>query len=183
MSVQFRKAKSDDAMIIAQTHCASWLTTYRGLIADHVIVERTNVEKRARGWEPYLCDPETGVWIAFDNDVPCLGFVSFGKRKSQDVNTDGQITSLYLLQTVQRKGVGRALIAIAMHEMLARKFKSACVEVLKDNPAEKFYSAMGALHVFTGYLKEFGEDIIEHTYVWRDLELSLQTSVETAPKA
>jgi ribosomal protein S18 acetylase RimI-like enzyme len=179
MSVQYRRATIDDARIIAETHCASWLTTYPGLIAAETIIERTNVEKRVLGWESVMRDTVVDVWLAFDNQSACLGFCSFGPRKSQDVKTDGQFTALYLLQSAQRKGIGRKLVAIAMREMIARGYESACVEVLKDNPAEHFYIAMGAKRAYTGEFKEFGENIIEHTYVWHNLNVSLQAAVST----
>jgi ribosomal protein S18 acetylase RimI-like enzyme len=182
MSVQYRRATIDDARIIAETHCASWLTTYPGLIADHVIAERTNVEKRAQGWDTIFQEGNAEVWLAHDDQTPCLGFCSFGALRSKDVETDGQITALYLLQPAQRRGIGRALLAIAIKQMIARNYKSACVEVLKENPAEKFYRAMGGELAYTAHVQEFGVEIVESVYVWKNLEEAMKTHVQTAPR-
>lgn len=183
MNVQYRRARLDDATIVAETHCASWLTTYPGLIADHVIVERTNVEKRAQAWGTILREGNSEVWLACNDQMPCLGFCAFGALRSKDVKADGQITALYLLQSARRKGIGRALVAISMQRMMALGHKSACVEVLKDNPAEKFYCAMGGELAFTAHLQEFGDEIIENVYVWTSLEYAMKTHVQTAPHA
>jgi ribosomal protein S18 acetylase RimI-like enzyme len=183
MSVQYRRATIDDARIIAETHCASWLTTYPGLIADHVIVERTNVEKRAQGWHKILREGNSGVWLAHDDQTPCLGLCSFDALRSKEVEADGQITALYLLQSAQRKGIGRALIAISMEQMIARNYESACVEVLKENPAEKFYLAMGGKLACTAHVQEFGVEIVESVYVWTNLAQAMKTHVQIGSPA
>jgi ribosomal protein S18 acetylase RimI-like enzyme len=183
MSVQYRRATIDDARIIAETHCASWLTTYPGLIADHVIVERTNVEKRAQAWNTILREGSSEIWLAHNDQTPCLGFCSFGALRSKHVEADGQITALYLLQSAQHKGIGRALMVISMKQMVARNYKSACVEVLKDNPAEKFYRAMGGELAFTAHVQEFGVEIVESVYVWTNLAEAMKTHIQIGPQA
>jgi L-amino acid N-acyltransferase YncA len=170
MNVTYLRATFNDARIIAETHCASWRTTYPGLLPEHVIVARTDAEKR------------TQVWDAYDDATPCLGFCSFGPSKSTDVKADGQITALYLLKSAQRSAIGQKLLAIAMEEMIARNYKSACVEVLKDNPAEKFYLAMGSELACTVQVQEFGVEITENIYVWASLADALKTHVQLRPR-
>jgi ribosomal protein S18 acetylase RimI-like enzyme len=183
MNVTYRRATFNDARIIAETHCASWRTTYPGLLPEHVIVARTDAEKRTEVWDAILREGKSDVWLAHAEATSCLGFCSFGPCKSTDVKADGQITALYLLKSAQRSGIGRKLLAIAMEEMIARNYKSACVEVLKDNPAEKFYLAMGSELARTVQVQEFGVETTENIYVWASLADALKTQVQLRPRA
>jgi ribosomal protein S18 acetylase RimI-like enzyme len=182
MNVTYLRATFNDARIIAETHCASWRTTYPGLLPEHVIVARTDAEKRTQVWDTILREGKSEVWLAYDDATPCLGFCSFGPSKSTDVKADGQITALYLLKSAQRSAIGQKLLAIAMEEMIARNYKSACVEVLKDNPAEKFYLAMGSELACTVQVQEFGVEITENIYVWASLADALKTHVQLRPR-
>jgi ribosomal protein S18 acetylase RimI-like enzyme len=169
LSVSIRLAVPEDAPIIAGTHCASWRTTYPGLVPDSVIAQWADERARTEGWRKNLTEApdEQTVWIAFDDTNSCLGFAAAGIRHNEDVQTDGQIRALYLRKEAQGRGIGRALIETAF-SYLRREcgFESACVEVLKNNPAEAFYQRLGARHVFTTVFEMGGHPLTEHVYVW-----------------
>jgi GNAT superfamily N-acetyltransferase len=169
MTFTIRQATREDAPAIARTHCASWRTTYPGLIPDSVIAQWADERARIEGWRNVFDNEshEQRVWLAFDDTEPCLGFVSAGVRKNEDVYTDGQIRAIYLSQAAQGRGIGRALMETAFF-YLRRScgHDSACVEVLKNNPAESFYRHLGGEHVFTTVFEMGGHPLTEHVYVW-----------------
>lgn len=172
MSFTIRPATPEDAGAIARTHCASWRTTYPGLVPDTVIAQWADEQARIAGWTRNLTEDthEQRVWLACDDTHPCLGFISAGVRKNEDVHTDGQIRAIYLLAAAQGRGIGRALMKTAF-SYLRRNcgYQSVCVEVLKDNPAEHFYRRLGGEHVFTTVFEMGGHPLTEHVYVWEKI--------------
>ncbi len=180
--IQYRIANVGDARIIAETHCASWRTTYPTLMPATVIAEWAVVEARTQRWTEIIETKSSNVWLAFDEHTPCSGFCSFGINRCKDVQTDGQVNAIYLVDSAQRKGIGRALISIAFEALHRVGYQSVCVEVLKDNPAEKFYRAMGGEHVFTTVLEMSGHILTEHIYVWEKIPRIMPNPIQTAPQ-
>ncbi len=176
MSAAFtiRRATANNAQAIAATHCASWRTTYPGLIPETVIAQWADETARAARWKQILQREDAHVvWLAFSEEVACLGFASAGASSNEDVQTDGQLSALYLLQSAHGLGIGLALLQTAFTHLHALGHASVCVEVLKDNPAEKFYARFGGEHVFTTVFEMFGVPLTEHIYVWEDVAVAL----------
>ncbi len=180
--VQFRVATLADAPAIAHTHCASWRTTYPGQVPPHAIEAWANIERRTDSWSKVIATAGESVVIARDSTAPCLGFVSFSARRNKEVATDGQLRAIYLLQSAQGRGLGRKLTQRALSDMATLGFKSACVEVLKDNAAEHFYRYFGARFDHATPFEMSGVNLIEHIYVWDDLPQTLATHFNAAPQ-
>jgi ribosomal protein S18 acetylase RimI-like enzyme len=170
MIARFRRAGVDDAAAIAATHCASWRTTYPGLVPQIAIDEWANETARTAMWAKKLNEGNDTVWLALDGVHQCLGFVAYGSRRTQALDVDAQIYALYCLQSAQGRGIGKALLHLAMRALMMQGYQSACVEALRGNAAEDFYRHLGARFVRADAFEMSGCPLVEHVYIWPDLQ-------------
>jgi GNAT superfamily N-acetyltransferase len=182
MNAEYRRATLFDAGHIAETHCASWRTTYPGLLPESEIAARTDLVTRVNAWTEILGKHQSRVWMAYNDEIPCIGFCCFGPALSTNQNIEGQVSSIYLLKSAQGLGIGRELIRRALNEMREWGYRAAFVEVLKGNSAEIFYERVGARFSHTEDFVICGETFSEHIYIWDDLQRTLANYLKTAPQ-
>jgi len=169
--VRIRRAVLEDAPSIARVHVESWKTTYAGIVPEEVIASRTHAE-RERRWREIFSDPEEKqfVFVAETNPDGIVGFACGGGERSGDSVYDGEVSAIYLLQSWQRLGIGRKLMAAAAEELIRRGFSRMLLWVLAANPAGGFYEALGGRKVRAGNAR-MGHDGAspEIGYGWDDI--------------
>ncbi len=170
IELTYRPATLDDAPGIARVHCESWWSTYRGLLADAVIRDRTDFDKRLHGWQSILSSDAQSVWVALRDDI-VVGFASGGAVQDSAVATEddcsGQLYALYLVGSAQRLGVGSALLACVLDDLSAAGHARVRVEVLEGNlPAIHFYEKHGATFRRNVPLLRLGSAVSERVYLW-----------------
>ena len=169
MKIVYRRATIEDASSVARVHCASWRSTYPGLIPDHVIDAWADIERRTDGWRRIIAERPETLWLA-TRDGEVIGFADGGVAREPNDGVAGQLFGIYLLASAQRNGVGRELVAHVFSDLHRCGFGSARVEVLKGNlPAIRFYEKLGARFVREAPFEMMGEAMIELVYVWDEL--------------
>jgi ribosomal protein S18 acetylase RimI-like enzyme len=166
-----RRATVGDAAAIAEVHVASWRTTYAGLLPDELL-RGLSVERRRRMWHRTLTDPEskTFMFVAEDERSQIVGFVAGGPERDGNPGHQGEVYAIYILAAQQRRGLGRRLIAAAVNELRRMGFDSLLIWVLANNPAHRFYEALGGAAVAEKNIR-FGEaEFLEVSYEWRSLD-------------
>jgi L-amino acid N-acyltransferase YncA len=103
-----RRAKSDDAQGIAGVHVDSWRSTYQGIIPDDFL-DNLSVEQRTELWKINIAKEENYVVVAENNAGQIIGFADAWKRDSNAVENASDLTSIYLLENYQGKGIGKRL--------------------------------------------------------------------------
>ncbi|WLD94609.1 GNAT family N-acetyltransferase [Alkalihalobacillus sp. AL-G] len=78
--------------------------------------------------------------------------------------------AIYILESYQRKGLGRALIKPLLEQLIALKLNSLLVWVLEDNKSRYFYEALGGKMVERTVLQIAGEGYNELAYGWDDVK-------------
>ncbi|GAJ99528.1 GNAT family N-acetyltransferase [Geomicrobium sp. JCM 19055] len=68
------------------------------------------------------------TYVASNDQNNIIGFISIGRSKN--VQAHAQVYALYLLEGVQRKGIGKALMKRAMEDFYAQGYQSFIVEAL-----------------------------------------------------
>lgn len=170
-----RPAGIADAESIAVVHVDSWVETYTGLLPE-TIISRLNVAERARNWATLLSDvsrPDKGcVYLAEVHDQIC-GFVCAVPQRDEALQAQGfntEIAAIYVLQSTQRKGLGRALMRKAAGHLASQGHKGASLWVLDTNaPARRFYEALGGIPVGTREDVRPEATLREVAYGWADL--------------
>jgi ribosomal protein S18 acetylase RimI-like enzyme len=144
------------------------------LIAQEAL-DGLSVEKRAAQWRHTLDDPDRSTFVAEDDGVIC-GFVSGGNILWSGLSTASEVSALYLLDSVKRRGVGRALFLAELTALAGRGFTSTGLWVLTGNaPARGFYEAMGG-RAAEARVDTFGGLTLEEvSYVWADLAAAVSS--------
>ena len=82
----------------------AWRESYRELIPQATL-DALSVEKRAAQWRHTLGNPDRTTFVAEDGSAVC-GFVSGGGILWSGLSTGSEVSALYLLDAVKRRGVG-----------------------------------------------------------------------------
>ncbi len=160
-----RPARPDDVAAIAFVHHATWLATYRGLVPD-AFLDALAVETMARRRRGSLGNPATVDLVALDDAGEVVGFAAGGPERDGDVDFDGELYALYVLPGSQTRGLGRALTRAMAEALAARGYAAMLVWVLAENPARRFYEAMGGVAVREKEVEIGGEALAELGYGW-----------------
>lgn len=177
MAICVRKAVTSDAEGIAKVHVDTWRTTYQGIVPD-AYLSNLSYDKRRSRWDKILLHPESqdATYVAEDDSKIVLGWVSCGLDRDNDPVYKGEVYGLYVLQKMQRRGIGRQLMLAAVQDLKRRGFNSMILWVLADNPSKHFYEKLGGEHVQTRDVTIGSKVLKEFGYGWKDLD-----SIATQP--
>lgn len=168
--VTIREAKIEDAVGIATVHIASWREAYRGIVPDEFL-KNLSVERRVSQWTNSLSDPGHVHHHAIVAEVngQVVGFSNYGFAKEPDENYRGELFAIYILRSVQKRGVGRLLVNAAVAGLRGLGLDSMMVWVLKDNQARGFYERLGGVLLRETSIEIGGLELLEVAYGWQSL--------------
>jgi len=181
--VRIRAAALADAPGIAEVHVQAWHEAYRELVPEEMLAA-LSVAENTRMWRDILASPNAIVLVAEWADLvdagaaaddgtqphALAGFGAAGPARDRALGTSGEVTAIYLLEAVKRRGFGRALFAGLTRALAERGHRSAGAWVLAGNtPARKFYAALGGRAGATRTLAHVSAELEEVAYVWPDL--------------
>ena len=157
-----RSASIDDAPGIAQVQVQSWDETYRGILPDSFIESRT-YEGRLNLWTRILTHDHFFTEV-IELNGQIVGFVNGGPTRNTGQAGDGEVYALYVLRSVQKRGLGRTLFDAARRTLQTMGYQSFVLTVLKDNPTTAFYERMGGDHLSDEQLSIDGAQFEEVVY-------------------
>jgi ribosomal protein S18 acetylase RimI-like enzyme len=138
-----REASVSDAGAIARVYLETARTQYRGIVIDPAL-SRLSVTRLTSRWESLLI---TRRWVRSAHVVEyegcVVGFVGAGPVRWAGHPHLGEIYAIYVLPTVQRRGLGRRLFDCAVRTLGAAGFDAFVVQVFANNPARGFFEALG----------------------------------------
>lgn len=164
-----REAKRDDVSAIAHVHVEAWRSTYRHLLpADYL--DRLSVGERAEQWAHALdgADPARPVIVA-EVDGRLLGFASGGPERTGNPDFPGELYAIYLLDAAQRQGTGQRLVRVVAERLQASGMASMLTWALSQNPACRFYEALGGQRIATKIETIGGISLEETAFGWPNL--------------
>jgi GNAT superfamily N-acetyltransferase len=169
MTIIIREATCDDAGPMAQVHVSSWQTTYRGMLPQDFL-DQLAVLPRERYWAGLLCAPERiqHLYVAED-DGAVVGFAVGGAERTGKYNFLGELYAIYLLESHQRRGIGKQLVQAVFSELSRVGMNSVLVWVVSENPSRHFYEALGGEKVATQLVTIGGQTVEESGYGWQDI--------------
>ena len=176
--MNLRPAISADSAAIASVHVRAWQEAYHGILPDDFLTS-LSVQRRADWWATQLADPAIaqGVLVVTDDSNQVVGFASAGPARGEGTDYLGELYAIYLLQSHQGKGFGRALFQAAAAYLDRGGLHSMMLWVLKDNPTRGFYEHLGG-ELFSEQALEIGsQKVLEVAYGWRDLAPFLQSNL------
>jgi GNAT superfamily N-acetyltransferase len=138
----FRRARIDEADVIAETHVATWKTAYRGLLPD-AMLDSMHPKDRVPRWERALRDPEAAVFVA-EIDGRVVGFLAVCRFQEDASGRTGELDAIYILEAFAGQGIGASFQACADRWMNEQGFTRAILWVLPANAgARRFYESHG----------------------------------------
>ncbi len=170
--VVIRLATAADAAEIANVHVSSWREAYQGLLpAEFLEGLPLAFRRRMRMWSALLGDGDRPVFVAEATDHGVVGVVAASSPRDRELAGSGELTSIYLLRSYHRRGIGRALLERSFAKLRADGYRSAYCWVIEHNPSVAFYRRTGALLLpDLSKQKEIGgQPVTERAYFWDDL--------------
>lgn len=160
-----RKAKDEDAKRIAKVHVDSWRTTYKGIVPD-LFLERLNYEEREEIWKKAI--PTGSVFVAENETGEIIGFANGGKERSgQYPGYVGELYAIYLLEAFQGQGIGSLLVKKVMEYLKELGLFPMVIMAISENPACKFYEAIGGKKIGTEEAEIGGKKLTEVVFGWK----------------
>lgn len=170
MMVIVREASIGDVGAIARVHVNTWRTTYRGIIPEDYLAN-LSYEKREKGWVQILKNGDAFVYVAIDESGEIIGFACGGKERTGDAIYLGELQAIYILEAYQGRGIGRRLTLAVVERLTMLEINSMLVWVLTENPACKFYQAIGGEKVYEKQIAIGGVQLDEVAYGWKDTSI------------
>jgi ribosomal protein S18 acetylase RimI-like enzyme len=136
-------ANLEDAPGIAAVHVRSWQEAYAGILKAEFL-DSLSVERRAEQWRDILQKQESHTVVARKPEG-VAGFVSYGHwREESAAESLGEIWALYVHPEEWGKGLGRALLTLAVRELRSSGRHPVSLWVLTENiRGVRFYRAFG----------------------------------------
>ncbi|HSF30839.1 MAG TPA: GNAT family N-acetyltransferase [Candidatus Tectomicrobia bacterium] len=165
--MRIRLAAMADVPAIARVHVDSWRTTYKGIVPDDYLTN-LSYERRERLWHEVISASGSLVFVAEAADENIVGFAAGGRERSGDPLYSGELYAIYLLDSWQRRGIGRQLTMALVRRLIEAGLTSLLVWVLAKNPSRQFYEALGGRQVREKVGTTGGVQLIEVAYGWLD---------------
>lgn len=168
-SVNIRPAIELDIPGIANVHVASWKTTYRGIVPD-AHLDGLSIGRSIARWHDTFAESAANGWFTIVAEDPSgiVGFASAGPIRSDDPGYAGELGGIYLLKSIQRRGIGRRLVSDVAGRLRQQGRNSLLVWVLRENPSRGFYETLRGTYVREQVITIGGADLIEVAYGWQD---------------
>ena len=165
-----RAASPLDAAALSRVHRDSWRTTYAGILPLEVIARHAGTKNEST-WRSRLAGSRglNTTWLAERPGEGLLGFASCGPARDPVEGLEAEIYALYVLQSAQRRGVGRALVRAAARHFVRNAHFGFYLWVLKANRARMFYEALGGQEIAERTERLGGHPFGEIAYGWHDL--------------
>lgn len=171
MQVQIRPATIEDCDALGIVAVTATLKTFLGNIPESAFDFSWTPEMSASNWHEYLSKPlppgEFFMVAVVGQRV--IGYVIAGRATGR---TDYArfVNGLYVLPSMQRKGVGRALLRYVATRLQAEGVNSLLIGCLKENPSCAFYQHIGGVEVFRAPNQMDQYETDEIFFGWSDLK-------------
>jgi ribosomal protein S18 acetylase RimI-like enzyme len=174
MDEVIRPAVVSDAAGLARVHIESWRTTYKGIVPDDYLAN-LSLESRVQNWQRFLSEftDKYYTYVAQDETGQIVGFVRGGPERKGDEVYKSELYAIYLLQAYQGRGLGKRLALTLMERLVESGFYSMLVGVLTENPACRFYEALGGQFVRSVEIEIGGKMLAESIYGWQDIHIEM----------
>ncbi|MDP5275470.1 GNAT family N-acetyltransferase [Chengkuizengella axinellae] len=169
-----RQATQQDTKAIAKVHVDSWKTTYKGLIPDDYLNNRSVDDYKAR-WSEFLTYKNQFVYVAETKKGEIVGFSNGGRERDHHSEYKGEIYAIYLLKSYQRKGIGKLLVRPILKDLITMNIDTMLIWVLKENNSRLFYESVGGRVVREKTISISGKALQEVAYGYEDIKKLLES--------
>ena len=167
-----RPATTGDIAQLAAIHAQAWRETYPGLLPDSEIERMSSSDRLTAVWTAIMARPDARTVI-----LPDAGFATMGRQRDQGLRDAGyteELWAIYLLQSAQGAGFGRALFA-----SVAGNTAFTALVVDGNARASRFYEQSGGRMIGRRPDRIGESDIVELVFAWTDGGLRWKAGLES----
>lgn len=165
--MHIRQGEPHDAKGIAKVQVDSWRTTYKGIVPDSFL-KNLSYDSREKIWSQVISQGH--LFVAETKDGEIVGFACGGKERSGNYSGyDGELYAIYLLEEYQGKGIGTALVQRIKQYLIDNNYHSMVIFALEENPACRFYEAIGGKLIGKEEIEIGGKPLLEVVYGWTEM--------------
>ncbi|MBI3498326.1 MAG: GNAT family N-acetyltransferase [Proteobacteria bacterium] len=174
-AIDIREAEFDEAAAIARVQVETWRAAYREIMSSRIL-EGLNEVRVAAFWAQVLSQDEGRSFILVATvGERVIAFASCGPRQNARAASEGEVYALYVVETMQKQGIGQRLVEASFARLAELGMTSARIWTLRDNRAARlFYERLGGLLAGEGSTDIGGESYVEVAYDWPDLRRRLK---------
>ena len=177
--MEIRFARPNDVPAIAKVHVDSWRTTYRNVLPTSYLND-LSYDTRETMWSESFGEESSSFLIVAEDHGKVVGF-SAGGRARQDTpeaeGYSGELYAVYTLESYQRRGLGRRLVAAVAEELIARGLETMITWVIEDNAACRFYERLGGVLLGSKTVEIAEMSLRAVAYGWPDSSTLLKPEV------
>ena len=177
--MEIRFARPADVPAIAKVHVDSWRTTYRGILPTSYLND-LSYDARETMWESSFSEESSSFLVVAEDQGKVVGF-SAGGRARQDTpeaqGYSGELYAVYTLESYQRRGLGRRLVAAVAEELIGRDLHDLITWVIEDNAACRFYERLGGALLGSKTVEIADMSLRAVAYGWTDSSILLKPEV------
>ena len=112
--IEIRRAKSSDAVDVAETHDEAWRAAYQGIIPGTELDKLIN-RRGPDWWDSAIRKGSRIAILQFGDRI--AGYANYGRNRARSLFYDGEIYELYLRPEFQGLGFGRRLFTAARNDL------------------------------------------------------------------
>ena len=163
--IEIRRAKSADAVDVAETHDEAWRAAYQGIIPGNELDKLIN-RRGPDWWDSAIRKGSRITILQFGDRI--AGYANYGRNRARSLFYDGEIYELYLRPEFQGLGFGRKLFQAARRDLGQSGMSSLVVWALSDNEnAVGFYRNLGGRAVARSSERFGGKVLDKVAYAWQ----------------
>lgn len=164
LTIDVRRAESQDAAAISEAHRLSWQHSYAGLI-PHRALTRMIERRRADWWRKATRGPAT--LLVADVAGTIAGYATLGLNRAKALPQEGEIYELYLRPEYQGIGLGYTLFHESRRLLKSLGCSGLVAWCLEDSEnASRFFRAQGGRDVAEGMEDFDGIELKKIGFAW-----------------
>jgi ribosomal protein S18 acetylase RimI-like enzyme len=168
--MHIRTARPADIHAMARVYVETWRSAYLGILPDAYLDSMTVQETKASlGSEMGAAGAVSLMAEAADGQV--AGLIIGGIDRRRDRIYSGEIFSLYVRPSYQRRGIGHRLVMHLVARINRLDIFTLKVQVLAANPCRRFYEQRNGVLLACGRIRFADTDLDACTYGWLDTDL------------
>lgn len=160
-----RKSTLEDTEAVVDVILDTWETTYHHILPESVFeTRRKERQSRIERYRYEFLNGQVTQRLVYEDDGHVQGIVVFGpSRESYGLTYPGEVYAIYIQETCQGQGVGKAMLMKAFQAM---SYDQVVIWALKDNKNTGFYQHLGGQPILEKEISLYGETYDEVGFVF-----------------
>jgi ribosomal protein S18 acetylase RimI-like enzyme len=156
-----------DADLASRLVICAWRDAYKGCLPPSLLASlRDSPHHDRRSWERRILEPDATTWFISDQAGTEVGVLRIRMGTSSVPDTDGELTTLYLLAHARGHGLGSAALVYVRAAASRQGARALGLGVLAGNErGQQFYERHGAYRIGERIAFQWeGNSIVEVLY-------------------